>query len=228
MSNLSTSYGQNLTIAAILRQAARKARILGSGEPLEPGDIEMGTESAMTILQSWQNGSKMFRHVERASLALTPGTASYGSSDGVTADIIDIVFPAALVDSNGSRFPVSRMTYSEYMQIADTTTTGIPTRVMVERQDEVRLVFDPVPNSQSATFQYVKHRLVRNVEAGKNVDLYPQYLRALILQLAIEYADHYRQPESLLQRLQKQFDDEMGKVKADATEPGDISFRVDF
>ena len=228
MSNLSSSYSHNLTIGQILTQAFRKARVLGAGETLDPADSEMGTEIAQTILHGWIAGAKMFRHVEETTLTLVAGQATYGSSDGVTADIIDIVFPANITDTSGDRSVVDRMTHSEYMEIGDRTSTGVPTRVLVRRLDEVKLTFDPPPDATVTTFTYVKHRLPKNVEAGKNVDLFPQYLKAFITAIAYEVADHYRMPESFLRRLAGERDELFKVLKEDAAEPGDLIFKVGF
>lgn len=229
MSTLSASFGANLTTAGIVKQAMRRARVLGAGDEPEAKDVEMGSEFLMTNLQDWQNAAQMIRHVEEATLTLTSGRQEYGSAQGVPQDILAVIFPAqVVVTASNTADRVERMTYSEWMEITNRDQAGRPSLLLVELQDEVKFKLWPVPDGTVSTLRFIKHRFVRDIEAGMNADVHVRYLRALTLQLAADFADHYKQSTDFVLRLEAKAAEAKERAEADGGEAGDIIFRMEF
>lgn len=224
---IGTTQGRRLTAFSVVKEALQRARLISGGEDPDPDDVTMGMGFLTTNLQEWQSADMMIQDIERSTLKLTTSKASYVAADGVPSDIIEIQFPVSLTRTDGKDQQILQMTHAEYDEISDKSFEAIPSQMLVEHLSSgTKFTFWPKPNSVCTSISFWRHRFLYDALIGNQLDLRHMYQKAAIMQLAGDFADHYRQPESLVNRLYSEFKELYERVQIGSGDNNDIQFMV--
>ena len=224
---IGTTQGRRLTAFSVVKEALQRARIISGVEDPEGSDVTMGMGLLTTNLQEWQAADMMIRNIERTTVTLTASQASYTSANGVPSDIIEIQFPVNLTRTDGKDQQVFQMTHAEYNEISDKAFTAIPSQLLVEHLSSgTKITLWPKPNAVCTSLSFWRHRFMYDALVGNELDMRHMYQKAAILQLAGDFADHYKQPEALINRLYGEFKELYERVKIGSGDNNDIQFTV--
>jgi hypothetical protein len=212
----------------IITMAYQYARLVESGQAPSGDDIAMGANFFNLELMNLQSEGIVLRTAERTTLALVTGTAEYT----LPAEVIDIeVGPnnqvGTIVPASGGESIVTLIHRSDYLDLATKTNQGRPTQVYVEKQDRVKLVFWPVPDSSSPTFRYAKIRLLRDMDSGTvTTDLARRWLQAVTYAVASQVALAKSMPLELVGFLRAEAERLKTTLRMDDAQRGKIRMRM--
>jgi hypothetical protein len=136
----------------------------------------------------WANRGINLWTVEQGSQVLTPGVASYV----MPADTIDLIEYQIRTDagniSSQTDYTITRMSVSDYAQISNKLTQGMPLQIYIDRQRDAPVLYLwPVPdNTQTYTLSYWRLRRIQDVgNTGANtIDIPARFLPCLVSGLA--------------------------------------------
>lgn len=179
----------DLSRTGILRNAYQKLGVVPAGSDPSSDYLAMGTDALNVVVKSWENKGVFLARSERTSQSLTDGTEEYETD----IDTLDILARHSYVtDMSGIDTKVSLISRGRYMEITDKDTQGQPTLMMVEKTDRVRFTLYPVPDSTYASITYVRTLLMADMDSAANTTGLPsKYLKALIIETAIELCPHF-------------------------------------
>lgn len=222
VASIDTSFDLDRT--GILRNAYQKLGVVPAGQDPSSDFLAMGSDSLNVVLKHWENKGVFLSRVERTTQTLTAGTALY-TTDSDTLDIQQRT--PFITDNSGINTPLDLITRGRYMEITDPTVQGPPTLMMVEKTDRVRFTLYPVPDSTIASITYPRIKLLTDVDSADNTTGLPsKYLRALILEAAIELAPHFGSATAgVLPLMQQQLSQAVSEAMNDDTERGNIRLR---
>lgn len=185
----STDTSFDLDRGGILRNAFQELGIVPAGQDPSSDLLAMGSDVLNTIFKSWENKGVFLARVERTTQTLTSGTAQYTTD----VDTLDIHQRTPFVtDTSGVDTRVEIITRGRYMEITSKTDSGLPTLMMVEKTDRVRFTLYPVPDSTVASITYPRIKLLSDMDSDDNTTGLPsKYLKALILETALELCPHF-------------------------------------
>lgn len=185
----STDTSFDLDRTGILRNAYQKLGIVSAGRDPDSEQLAMGSDILNVVIKSWENKGVFLARVERTTTTLVAGTAQYTTD----IDTLDIHQRTPYVtDQSGVDTRVELITRGRYMEITDKTVQGPPTLMMVEKTDRVRFTLYPVPDSTVATITYPRILLLSDMDSAANTTGLPsKYLKALILETALELCPHF-------------------------------------
>lgn len=185
----STDTSFDLDRAGILRNAFQKLGVVPAGQDPSSDLLAMGSDVLNTILKSWENRGVFLARVERTTTTLVAGTAQYTTD----IDTLDIHQRTPYVtDLSGVDTRVDIITRGRYMEITSKADSGLPTLMMVEKTDRVRFTLYPVPDSTVASITYPRIKLLSDLDSGSdNTGLPSKYLKALIIETALELCPHF-------------------------------------
>lgn len=124
------------------------------------------------------------------STVLVENQYEYSISDGDIGSILDALRSVAIVDDDGKRYKLSRMTRDWYDTNFDEAELGVPTRFMREGSF---LILYPIPGSDEDGFQldiFVKESIASLVEGTKETTGLPRNWDEIVVQGAI-WRGHY-------------------------------------
>lgn len=204
--------------------------LLPAGDSASARDLALGTNLLDMELKALQGEGIVLRTVERATVTLTAGTEEYT----LPADTIDVVVdPNNLAGtivpaSGGSETAVEAMRANEWLVISNKTDPqGRPTRVYIEKQATVKLVFWPVPDTESATFRYLRVRLLRDMDAGDvTTDLPSRWVKVVTYGLAVHLARAKALESTVVTDLRREYLDEKAAVRSTDVERGPVQAHV--
>jgi hypothetical protein len=136
----------------------------------------------------WANRGINLWTVEQGSQVLTPGTFTYT----MPADTIDLIEHQLRTDAGSTSgqtdYTLSRISVSDYAQLSNKLTQGMPLQIYVDRQRAAPVVYLwPVPdNTQTYTLVYWKMRRIQDVGTGgaNTIDIPARFLPCLVAGLA--------------------------------------------
>jgi hypothetical protein len=185
----STDTSFDLSRTGILRNAYQKLGVVPAGQDPSSDYLAMGSDALNVVLKSWENKGVFLARSERTTTTLVDGTAEY-TTDIDTLDIL--VRHPYVTDNSGIDTKVEIITRGRYMEITDKTDTGQPTLMMVEKTDRVRFTLYPVPDSTVASITYPRTLLLTDMDTAANTTGLPsKYLKALIIETAVELCPHF-------------------------------------
>jgi hypothetical protein len=185
----STDTSFDLSRTGILRNAYQKLGVVPAGQDPSSDYLAMGSDALNVVSQSWENKGVFLARSERTTTTLVDGTAEY-TTDIDTLDIL--VRHPYVTDNSGIDTKVEIITRGRYMEITDKTDTGQPTLMMVEKTDRVRFTLYPVPDSTVASITYPRTLLLTDMDTAANTTGLPsKYLKALIIETAVELCPHF-------------------------------------
>jgi hypothetical protein len=217
--SLSTSFDLDRT--GILRNSFQKLGVVPPGQDPSTDLLAMGSDALNICLKHWENKGVFLARVERTTQTLVAGTAEY-TTDIDTLDIHQRT--PFITDNSGVDTRVELITRGRWMAITDKTVQGPPTLIMVEKTDRVRFTLYPVPDSTVASITYPRTRLLTDMDSADNTTGLPsKFLRALILETAIELAPHFgAATASVLPLLQTSLAQAVSEAMNDDTERGNV------
>jgi hypothetical protein len=173
-------------------------------------DFQTARRSMNFMSLEWANRGINLWTVEQGSQVLTPGVASYT----MAADTIDLIEYQIRTDagniSSQTDYTITRMSVSDYAQISNKLTQGMPLQIYIDRQRDAPIVYLwPVPdNTQTYTLSYWRLRRIQDVGAsGANtIDVPARFLPCLVAGLAYYIAMKKPEAAPRLQFLKEQYD----------------------
>lgn len=225
---VSANSTQEFSRDELVAMAYQLTGLLEAGKEPPAADIAMAANFLNMELQALQAEGVVLRTIERTTLTLTAGTATYS----LPSDTIEIQLGpngqlGTIVPSSGSEFPVTAMTRAEYLNNPDKTSTGTPSRGYVEKLATVTLTLWPIPDSTAPTFRYARVRLLRDADTGAvTIDLARRWLKFVAYATAANLARAKSLPLDQVIDLQNQAETMKAVCMADDQERPDIRFRV--
>lgn len=191
----STSTSYDLDRTGILRNAFQKLGVVPAGQDPSDEYLAMGSDALNVVIKSWENKGVFLARMERTTQLLSTGvTQSNGTKLFTTdSDTLDIhIRHPYVTDTSGIDTKVTVVSRGRYMEITDKDDTGQPTLMMVEKTDRVRFTLYPVPDSNFVSITYPRTRLLTDMDAADNTTGLPtKYLKALIIETALELCPHF-------------------------------------
>jgi len=185
---------------SIITQALRKIQIGVGGETLADEYASAGVDALNTLIRTWAvDGVRLWLN-ETQTVTLVAGTSQYTLSPRTLE-----VFQAYRRSDGTDDIPVRIFTREEYSRLPNKTTTGAPYAVWIDRRigTSVATVY-PVPTSaevaSSMTLRLDVKRQIEDVTATtEEIEFPPEWLKALIYNLAVELAPEFnKQPSELV------------------------------
>jgi hypothetical protein len=211
----------------IIQMAFQLAGVLGAGKLPSADDTAMAANFMNLELAALQAEGVILRTVERTTLALVAGTASYV----LPADTIDVQLgpndqAGSVVAATGSENTISTMSRADYMGMG--ATSGTPTSVYVEKQAVTTLIFWPTPDTSVTSFKYARVRLLKDMDTGVvTADLARRWLKYIAFAVAAHVARAKSLPLDNVASLGKEAQALKNICKADDNQRGKVRFRLD-
>jgi hypothetical protein len=217
----------NLDLQGIVRNAMRKAGLLDEYSEPDPAQVQMGGEFLNLQLKEWQAAGKMLRQTERTT-TLVDATARTTGVMPIASDTIDVEFPIALTLSSGTQtYIVNRQTRADWLTDTQSRNiTGIPTHALIERSATVAMTLFPIPDSSVVSVEYVRVKLISDILVGENAEVLQRMINAVVLGLAVDFADAKNKDDAKIARLQARYEQAKAGVFIDNIEKGNIKFSV--
>ena len=161
-------------------------------------DLQTARRSMNFMALEWQNRGINLWTIEQGSQLLTAGTYTYT----MPADTIDLIEHQLRTDAGSTSgqtdYTLSRISVSDYAQLSNKLTQGMPLQIYVDRQRTAPVVYLwPVPdNTQTYTLVYWKMRRIQDVGNGgaNTIDVPARFLPCLVAGLAYYIA--MKRPEA--------------------------------
>jgi hypothetical protein len=192
-------------------------------------DIAMASTFMNLELQMLQGEGVVLRTIERTTLTLVAGTASYS----LPSSVIDVELgtngqAGSIVPTSGGENIVMSMSRSDYLDISSKTpadTSGRPTRVYIEKTSPITVTFWPTPDSTSTSWRYAKVRLLADADDGAvTLDLARRWLLAITYAVAAQVALAKSASLDKVRYLRGEAERLKNVLRADDSERGPIHF----
>lgn len=138
-----------MEISSIIKSSMRKLGLLASGEAPTTTEYNDVLEAMQIMLRSWAAEKINVFATVRETTTLSSGTSSYtwGESGDISTTrpnkIVDVTVQDSSID-----YPLDIISNSDYSNIADKTTTGIPRKLAISyTAPQAILYFYPVPDA---------------------------------------------------------------------------------
>lgn len=167
---VSTNVVLDFTRDQLLTAAIRKTGMLEASQIPDSAMLANAAINLELVIKSLQAEDVNLGTIERATpLTLTATTASYS----LPSDTIDIAIGQSdnigtLVATDGTESIVKTMSRDEWLQLANKSQAGPPTRAYLEKGATCTITFWPVPDDSTDTFRYTKVRLFKSGGTGAN------------------------------------------------------------
>lgn len=213
----------------ILTAAIRLTGILPYGKEPSADMIAATSMHFEMMLDELMADNIVRKQVERTTQALTASTATYS----LAADTLDVELASGDVagtvygtTSGDAESQVTVISLGDYMKLSSKTTSGRPSRVLIEKGTTTNLTFWPVPDSSDLTFRYARVRLLFQSGTGATtMDLRRTWTPYAVFRTAVGVC----MDNSLFERAQlldTWAKERKALAQAGDTERGNIRFRV--
>jgi hypothetical protein len=200
-----------------------------AGMELRTGyDLQTARRSMNFMALEWQNRGINLWTVEQGSQVLTAGTFTYT----MPADTIDLLEHQLRTDAGSTSgqtdYTLSRISVSDYAQLSNKLTQGMPLQIYVDRQRAAPIVYLwPVPdNTQTYTLVYWKMRRIQDVGSGgtNNIDVPARFLTCLVAGLAYYVAMKRPEAANRLGLLKQEYDLQWDLAAGEDREKASVRF----
>ena len=225
---ISTSYSFNLGRDSLITEAAQRVGICPPDGSPSQNQIESLGVSLQVAIKALSLRGVIITATERYDITLVDGTSSYA----LPADTVDVLPDEMYVRSTSggvnSDAIVENMARAEYMQLNDKSTSGRPTRCLIERGTATITAYPwPVPDSNVTTLTVTRIRLLKDMSTGtNNIDLPSKYQLLLVLAIAVAAAEKFGTSLDQAMYWRAQYNEEAAFALADSTERGRLVFKV--
>lgn len=185
----------NLDFAEIAEEAFERA-----GLELRSGyDMRTARRSLNLLSAEWSNLGLNLWTIATGTITLTPGKGTYTVSDGIPADMIDMIEHVVRTNNSGVNTDISlnRISVSDYANIPTKSSQGRPLQIYVNRQVSPEITLWPIPDSSTTytlVYWYLRRMEDTGTSAGNTADIPVRFLPALIAGLAYQIA--LKRPEA--------------------------------
>ncbi len=191
-------------------------------------DLQTARRSMNFMALEWQNRGINLWTVEEGFKTLTPGTYAYT----MPADTIDLLEHQLRTDACSTTgqtdYTLSRISVSDYAQLSNKLTQGMPLQIYVDRQRAAPVVYLwPVPdNSQCYTLVYWRMRRIQDVGAGgsNTIDVPARFLNCLVAGLAYYIAMKKPEAASRMGMLKQEYDLQWDLAAGEDREKASVRF----
>ena len=212
----------------LINAALREARIIVPDEGPSTAESNDGLLSLNWMLNSWSAQALPVYQITRETFPLT-GLLSYTIGTGGTFNTPRPVKieTASVIDSAGAGRPVKLGTVEEWVSYADKTRSGVYADLLYfdGAYPQATIYLIPKPQTGSSLELYSYKPLVQFATLTDTIALPPGYERALIMALALELWNQYRQgdpPASLVAKAQEAKQSIFGLNQAILGPPGTV------
>jgi hypothetical protein len=166
----------NLDVDEVIREAMET---LG-GEPVLGNELRSARRSLNLLLTEWQNRGILLWKLTEQIVTMVSGTASY-TLTSATLDIKDAVITRSSIDLG-----MTRLSFSEYLQIPNKYQTGRPMQYFVDRQRGAPVLYVwPVPENSTDQVKFWRIKKVDDItKSAEDVDVPWRFYPALVTGLA--------------------------------------------
>lgn len=191
-------------------------------------DLQTARRSMNFMSLEWQNRGINLWTIEQGSQALTPGTSSYT----MPADTIDLIEHQLRTDagnqSSQTDYTLSRISVSDYAQLSNKLTQGMPVQIYIDRQRAAPVVhLWPVPdNTQTYTLVYWRMRRIQDVGSGaaNTIDVPARFLPCLVSGLAYYIAMKRPEAAARLEFLKREYEIQWELAAGEDREKASVRF----
>lgn len=214
----STQYAWELRRDQLITRSLQLAGLLNAGHSASAQQIALGVDLLQMNLMALQSEGILLHAVERYSLTLSDGVASYVQP----ADTISVEDGAIVRSTQGNDTPIVMLSQADYNRRAVKTTTGQPTEYMAEKSiGEVWTIYlYPVPTVDWPTLVYPRVRKLRDSDSGSvSLDIPLKFTEAVSLKLASRFCRHYNR-DSKAKSLMDEYEEARDLALNDETQRG--------
>lgn len=218
---MSTTF--NLTRQGIIRNAYQMAGLVTPGEEPDTGQTAFASDLLNTRVKALQSEGIILVKLERTTMSLTAGTASYS----MAANTLDVDTGVPYVTGNGINVPLEWYSRAQYMALTVPDTTGQPTSIYVEKTATITLNLYPVPDSNWTSITVPRIVLMDDLLTGNSTTgLQAKYLRTFIFGVAADLALAHNLSSYAM--LNEKFEEEKTLAVRDDTQRGSVKFQPDY
>lgn len=203
---------------------------LGAGKSPSADDVGMAANFLRLELSALQAEGVILQTIERTTLTLVSGTATYTlPSDTIEVQLGPNDQAGTIVDTGSTESIVTTMSRAEYLDLSDKTSavTARPTSVYIEKLAAVTATFWPVPDTTSVSYRYARVRLLRDTDSGSvTMDLARKWHKYLTFAVAAHVARAKSMPLDSVTSLIRESERLKDICKADDNQRGKIRFVV--
>lgn len=186
----------------VLRMSLQLVGLVSLGSTPSAQQISHARFFLDAFLKDMKNDVFMLSQREPTSTTLVVGQQEYA----LPADSIEVDFPIMLTaPGETTEWQVEQMAYSDFEEIVDKQTTGLPGRCHIEKLAVCTLRFWPVPD-KAYVARYRRRRLVRNADSGTTPDMTPGWIRGVTYSMAAEMGRCGSMEQSKINDLQQMAD----------------------
>ncbi len=211
----------------ILRNAYQMAGIVMAGADPDSAQLSMGSDFLNMRIKALQSEGIILVTIERRTIALTSGVASYS----MASDVLDVATDHPFVTqagTNGINVPLQWWSRDQYMVLTVPTTLSQPTSIYIEKTATITANLYPVPDSSWVSLTLPVIKLLDDLDTGgATTGLQAKYLRTLVLGTALDLAT----AAGLLPRvniLEPQYENAKKLAVQDDHQRGAVRFRPDY
>ena len=212
-----------LTRQGILRNAYQMAGLVSPGAEPDTGQMAFGSDLLNTRVKALQSEGISLVKLERTTMTLTAGTASYD----LAAVTLDVDTGTPYVTGNSINVPMQWYSRAMYMALTVPTVQGQPTTIYIEKTATITAHLYPVPDSGWTSMTLPRIKLLDDLNTGNAVTgLQAKYLRTLIFGVAADLALAHN--ISSYAMLNAKYEEEKMLAVRDDTQRGNLTFVPDY
>ncbi len=211
----------------ILRNAYQMAGVVMAGANPDSAQLAMASDFLNLRVKELQSNGIILVTVERRTIPLIAGTASYA----LASDTLDVATDHPFVTqsgTNGINVPLQWWSRDQYMILTVPTTLSQPTSIYIEKTATITANLYPVPDSSWVSLTLPIIKLLDDLDSGGAVTgLQAKYLRTLVLGTALDLAIAH----GLLPRvniLAPQYEEAKKLAVQDDHQRGNLRFKADY
>ncbi len=184
----------NLTAQDIITSALRRLGVVASGETPTTDELNDGLTALNELIESWSVEDLMVPYRKEESFPLVYGQSSYtiGPGGDFNTERPVFIMDAFIRDAGGYDFALDIIRLKEWARQALKSTISRPQRMWYEQTYPLGTIrFDYRPVEGLTVFLYSLKPLTTFPDLTTEIDIPPEYSRALRWNLAGELADEY-------------------------------------
>lgn len=219
---VSAQFAWELRRDQLITRSLQLAGLLNAGHVASAQQLSLGVDLLQMNLLSLQSEGIFLHAIERYSLALSDGVASYVQP----ADTISIEDGAIVRGTTGNDTTLTMLSQVDYNRRAVKTTTGQPTEYMAEKSigETWTIYLYPVPTADWPTLVYPRVRKVRDSDSGTvSLDIPLKFTEPVTLKLASRFCRHYNR-DSKAKSLMEEYEEARERALNDETQRGPLRF----